>query len=246
MTGTVLILGGTADAVALARLLEACAPGRALSSLAGRTSSPRLLPGRTRVGGFGGAGGLADYLTIEAISAVVDATHPFAARMSRNAVDACARANVPLLALVRPAWAPLAGDRWSRVPDVAAAASRAAELGRRIFVTIGSRELAPFAALGDRCRLVRAIEPPLEPLPPGVTLVLARGPFAEADERALMQRYRIDVVVTKDSGGDATVAKLIAARALGIRVVIVDRPVRPAVATTATPQGAFAWLESLA
>jgi len=245
VSGTVLVLGGTTDAATLAALLEARAPGRVLSSLAGRTSTPRALPGRTRVGGFGGTAGLAEYLRTEAIVAVVDATHPFAARMSRNAAEACARANVPLLALVRPVWAPRAGDRWSRVPDMAIAAARAAELGTRIFVTVGSRELAAFAALGERCALVRAIEPPREPLPPGATLVLARGPFSEADERVLMLRYRIDVLITKDSGGDATVAKLAAARALGVPVVVVDRPARPAVPTTATPLGALAWLAAL-
>jgi len=245
VSGTVLVLGGTSEAVAFATLLEARAPGRVLTSLAGRTTSPRALPGRTRVGGFGGTDGLVHYLMTEAIGAVVDATHPFATRIGRHAAEACARARVPLLALVRPAWAQQPGDRWHRVPDVATAALRAAELGTRIFVTVGSRELAPFAALGERCRLVRAIEPPHEALPPGATLELARGPFEERDERALMLRYQIDVLVTKDSGGDATIAKLAAARALAIPVVVIDRPARPAVARLATPQDALAWLESL-
>jgi precorrin-6A/cobalt-precorrin-6A reductase len=244
----VLVLGGTRDAYELATALVASAelaPLAVTSSLAGRTASPLVPPGGVRSGGFGGVAGLAAYLECEGIDAAVDATHPFAATISRNAVLACARIGVPLLGLERPRWTPVPGDRWERVPDVAAAALRARALGQRIFLTIGRQGLAPFAAIDDRWFLVRAIDPPEVALPPRHTLLLARGPFALADEFALLRRHAIDVVVAKDSGGDATAAKLTAARTLGIAVVVVDRPPVSGAATVAGSDAVIEWLAAL-
>ena len=232
---TVLVLGGTQDARALAGMLSRVASLRVVSSLAGRTVAPVLPPGDVRVGGFGGVDGLVAYLRSEGIAAVVDATHPFAARMSANAVAACAHAHVPLVVLERPPWQARPGDRFIDVPDVAAAAEVAGAVGWRIFVTVGRQELAPFARLVDRFVLVRAIDAP-DPasLPPQSEVVLARGPFTLADETALLRAYAIDCLVAKNSGGSATRAKLDAARALGIPVVLVARPSRGISASRAT------------
>ncbi|GAC1349022.1 MAG: cobalt-precorrin-6A reductase [Vulcanimicrobiaceae bacterium] len=243
----VLVLGGTREAYDLACALaeRARSTVAVTSSLAGRTSSPLVPPGDVRIGGFGGVAGLTAYLQREGIAAVVDATHPFAARISANAVLACACAGVHLIAFERPRWASVPGDRWERVADVPAAAQRASELGTRIFLTIGRQELAPFANVRDRWFLIRAIEPPEQPLPPHHTLVLARGPFAAADEYAILQAHAIDVVVAKDSGGDATGAKLAAARTRGIPVVLVERPRRSDVRTVDGIDAAIAWLAEL-
>jgi len=238
----VLVLGGTGDALALAARLHAEPWIAVTSSLAGRVAQPRLPLGEVRVGGFGGPEGLALYLRDGRFDAVIDATHPFAATISRNAVDACARADVPLISLERLRWAPGAGDCWKRVPDVAAAAQHARELGARIFLTIGRQGLAPFAAIADRWFLIRAIESPAAPLPPQHALMLARGPFTLADERAILRAHAIDVVVAKDSGGDATVAKLAAARDLGIPVVLIDRPAGAGAQPVADIDAVAAWL----
>jgi len=244
----VLILGGTRDALELAAALVArdgtFARARIVSSLAGRTAAPLLPPGETRIGGFGGADGLVTYLRREAIDAVVDATHPFAARISENAVVACARAGVPLITLDRPAPLQQAGDRWYRVPGVASAAARARGLGARIFLTIGRQELAPFAAIADRWFLIRAIDAPLVALPPHHAVVLARGPFAYRAELALLRTHAIDVVVAKESGGAATEAKLTAARTLGIPVVTIVRPPPSGARTVPDVASAIAWLET--
>jgi precorrin-6A/cobalt-precorrin-6A reductase len=245
----VLVLGGTRDGYDLATALvqsDDRAKFAVTSSLAGRTASPLVPPGDVRIGGFGGVAGLAAYLVREGIDAVVDATHPFAATISRNAVLACECAAVSLLALERPRWMPVRGDRWVRVPDVAAASLRARELGARIFLTIGRQGIAPFATIEDRWFLVRAIDPPQAPLPPRHELLLARGPFALANELATLRAHAIDVVVTKDSGGDATLPKLMAARELGIPVVIVDRPVASGAPSVTNIDAVVAWLAALA
>lgn len=240
----VLVLGGTAEAFALAVRLHADPNVVAISSLAGRLARPRLPPGEVRIGGFGGADGLAAYLREERIDATIDATHPFAATISRNAVRACARADIPLLVLERPRWEEVAGDRWERVPDMASAVHAARALGPRIFLTIGRTELAAFAGVDDRWFLVRAIEPPAGPLPPQHELLLARGPFTVAAEIATMRAHAIDAIVAKDSGGAATAAKLVAARALGLPVVIVDRPFRSGAASVNDLDAALAWLRA--
>jgi len=226
----VLILGGTGEAVALAQALaEAFGAGlTVVTSLAGRTKSPTLPLGEIRVGGFGGVPGLTRYLREEGIDAVVDATHPFAARITANAVAACAAAGVPRLRLDRPAWKPVPGDDWRRVPDLQAAAALVSVLGSRAFLTVGSSELEPFKHVAGVRFWARMIEAPsAEELPKSFTIVRARGPFSLADEEAFLRRHRIDVLVTKNSGGDAAAAKLAAARGYGLPVVMVDRPPRP-------------------
>ncbi len=239
-----LILGGTTEATALAKALAGHGRVRATVSLAGRTLKPAPLPLPTRVGGFGGADGLAAYFREHGIAAVVDATHPFAARISANAEAACAGTGVPLLVLRRPAWAPGPGDRWVSVPDVPAAAAALADLGERVFLTVGRQELAPFEAVPDKDYLIRTVDPP-DPPPdlPRWTLILDRGPFALEDERRLLAERRIEAIVSKNSGGAATAAKLAAARERGIPVVMVERPPPGAAPVVHTAAEALAWLE---
>lgn len=238
-----LILGGTGDGARLAGALASVPRVEAISSLAGRVATPKLPQGRTRIGGFGGVDGLTDYLRAERIDGVIDATHPYAAAISHNAALACERAFVPLLALLRSAWMPEPGDRWHDAANVPSAAGIAALLGRRIFVTVGRQELAPFAAHALPWYLIRAIEPPTALLPPHLELLLERGPFHLDDELHLMRSRAIDVVVSKNSGGDATYAKITAARALGLPVVMVQRPPRPSVPAVGTIEAALHWVE---
>ncbi|MDA0676317.1 MAG: cobalt-precorrin-6A reductase [Proteobacteria bacterium] len=243
---SVLILGGTTEGHALASALAGRSDVRVVSSLAGRTANPRLPPGEVRVGGFGGPDALAAYLAEQKINVVVDATHPFAAVMGRNAADGCAKAGVPLLRLERPAWVPASGDDWTEVDDWDAAARILAKQSRRVLLAVGRQELAPFAALDDVWFLVRSVEAP-DPMPPfrQAELLLTRGPFTLAGERDLLRSRRIDTVVCKNSGGQATDAKLMAARELGLKVVMKRRPSRPDVPTVASAEDAVARLESL-
>ena len=222
----VLILGGTTEASAIARALAGDARFRAVLSLAGRTRAPVAPPVPWRSGGFGGAEGLAGYLRDSGVEALVDATHPFAARISANAVQAAGMAGVPHLAVLRPAWEAVAGDRWTAVPEHGGGGGGAwARRPRRVLLTVGQQELAPFLGAPGHDYLIRSVEPPPAALlPPGARVLTARGPFALADELALMRREGIEVVVTKNSGGAATAAKLAAARALGVEVVMVARP----------------------
>jgi precorrin-6A/cobalt-precorrin-6A reductase len=245
-TTRVLLLAGTAEAVALAGLL-ADRPGvEVVASLAGRTAHPGALPCRVRVGGFGGAAGLAGELRTGGYGALVDATHPFAAAMPHNAATAATAAGVPRVRLLRPPWRDRPGDRWEEVADLAAAASALAPLGaRRVFLTTGRLELAPFAAVPGVHFVVRAIERP-DPMPlpeRRSTVVLARGPFTLDDELALLRAHRIDALVARNSGGAATAAKLDAARARGNPVVIVRRPPAPPGPRVGTPEAALAWLD---
>ncbi len=196
-----------------------------------------------RVGGFGGADGLRQWLVASNIDAVVDATHPFARTISANAARAAADAGLPLLHVRRPGWSQRPGDRWIRVPDLAAAATTVAGLGDRVFLTIGRQGVGAFAEQTEQWFLIRAIDPPEGALPPKRELLLARGPFEVEDESRLLGRHRIDVLVTKDSGGDQTDAKLVAARAAGIPVVMIDRPALPRDAIMSeTVSETWAWL----
>jgi precorrin-6A/cobalt-precorrin-6A reductase len=238
VTGQVLVLGGTGEARRLAAALVAEGVD-VLSSLAGRVADPVLPEGRVRVGGFGGAEGLAAWLAEHRPRAVVDATHPFAAQITASA--AAAARDVPLLRLQRPGWTPGPGDDWRFVDSLAEAAAAVAGYAS-VFLTTGRQGVAAFAALPGRV-LVRSVDPPDEPLPAGATLLLDRGPFSVADELALMREHAVDVVVTKDSGGHLTEAKLTAARELGVPVVLVRRPpLPPGVPTVATVEEALAWV----
>lgn len=242
---TILILGGTAEAYALAR--ELCArPGlRVVSSLAGRTATPRLPEGEVRLGGFGGVGGLAAYLRDQGVDAVVDATHPFAARMGWNAAQACAETGVGLLRLERPAWLRQPGDAWDEVADRHEAVALVATRSRRVLLAVGRQELESFAALDHVWFLIRSVEAP-DPIPAfaNAQFLPARGPFSLAGERGLLREHGIDTIVCKNSGGDASVAKLLAARELGLRVVMMRRPCRPDSPTVADVAGAVAWVVS--
>lgn len=222
-----LILGGTGEAAALARAL-AGRFGAALwvmSSRAGRTQGAAALPGHGRVGGFGGTEGLRRFLVETGIDAVIDATHPFAARISAHARGACGAAGVSRLVLARPPWRQRPGDRWIEVADATAAAVRLGQLGRRAFLTVGARDLPAFAGLADVWCLVRLVERPAAALPlADYRLIVDRGPFDLANETSLFADNRIDVLVSKASGGSATAAKLTAARAAGCPVVMLRRP----------------------
>ncbi|MGF1430211.1 cobalt-precorrin-6A reductase [Kitasatospora sp. LaBMicrA B282] len=223
----VLILGGTTEARQLAEALAPVPGVRVTSSLAGRVSSPRLPPGEVRVGGFGGPAGLAAWLREQQVDTLIDATHPFAQVISRNAAEAAAAVHVPLLALRRPSWVPRDGDRWHPVDSLAAAAAALPALGRRALLTTGRQGLAAFAGVRGVHLVARSVEPPEPPLPPDLTVLLERGPFDLAGERAVFREHRIDLLVTKDSGGSATAPKLAVARELGLPVVIVRRPGLP-------------------
>ncbi|MFE9612457.1 cobalt-precorrin-6A reductase [Streptomyces sp. NPDC006012] len=234
MPAHVLILGGTTEARLLAAELAARPGLRVTTSLAGRVTRPAAVAGEVRTGGFGGAEGLAAWLAERRVDALVDATHPFAARITAHAARAAATAGVPLVVVRRPGWRPGEGDRWHPVPSLAAAAEALPGLGRRAFLSTGRLGLAAFAQLTGVHFVVRSVEPPEPPLPPHTEVLLARGPFTVSDESALLRRHRIDVLVTKDSGGAATAAKLTAARELGLPVVLVGRPPLPA-GVTAVP-----------
>ncbi|WP_329109849.1 cobalt-precorrin-6A reductase [Micromonospora sp. NBC_01699] len=240
---TVLLLGGTGEARRLAALLARERPDlRVVTSLAGRVAQPALPEGEVRVGGFGGPAGLVEWLRRERVGAVLDVTHPFAARMSATAVTACAEVGVPLLVVRRPGWTAQPGDAWRRVPSLEAAAETVAELGERVFLTTGRQSLAAFAGLDRQWFLVRSVDPPEPPLPRRLTVVLDRGPFTLDAELDLLHRYAVDVLVTKDSGGSMTAAKLHAARRLGLPVVMVDRPPTPPAEEVERVEDVLPWL----
>lgn len=240
----VLVLGGTTEARLLAAELAADPSVRVTSSLAGRVAEPRMPEGPVRIGGFGGAGGLADWLREHRVDALIDATHPFADIISRNAAGAAAAVHVPLLVLRRPGWVAAPGDDWHPVGSLEQAAELLPGLGaRRVFLSTGRLGLSAFAGLSELFFLVRSVDPPEPPTPPLLRLVLDRGPFTLDGERALLREHRIEAVVTKDSGGDATAAKLTAAREAGLPVVVVRRPpVPPGVPVAEDVSAALGWL----
>ncbi|MEN1889742.1 cobalt-precorrin-6A reductase [Streptomyces mirabilis] len=233
MSPHVLVLGGTTEARRLAAELAARPGVRVTTSLAGRVSRPGALDGDVRVGGFGGADGLARWLREHRVDAVVDATHPFAAAITANAARAAAAAGIPAVVLRRPGWASGPDDRWHWAGSLPEAAALLPSLGRRVFLTTGRLGLAAFAHLSELHFLVRTVEPPEPPMPQDMEVLLARGPFTPDEERTLLRAHRVDVLVTKDSGGEATAAKLTAARDLALPVVVVRRPPLPADVTTA-------------
>jgi precorrin-6A/cobalt-precorrin-6A reductase len=237
-----LILGGTTEASTLARLLAGDARHQATLSLAGRTASPRAQPIATRVGGFGGADGLAEWLSVEKVDAVIDATHPYADQISANAVAACDRLGLPLVSIVRPAWLPVNGDRWQNVESTEDAVAALGPAARRVFLSLGRQELHLFAAAPQHHYVARSIDPPDGALPPDLVFIQARGPFDKAAERKLLLDGRIETVVSKNSGGSATYAKIEAARELGLPVIMIARPDKPAGHVVTTAEAAVAWL----
>ncbi|MGY6710231.1 MAG: cobalt-precorrin-6A reductase [Rhizobiaceae bacterium] len=247
MAYKILILGGTTEARELAARL-AGTPGYQITlSLAGRTENPAAQPVPVRVGGFGGAEGLATHLVAEGIDLLVDATHPFAARISVNAAEAARAANVPLLGLRRPGWTRREGDRWTEVASVPEAVAALGARARRVLVTLGRQELAPLQAFPHHFYLIRSVDPVDPPLDlPRAQYLLARGPFGEDEERRLLLDHRIDTILSKNSGGAATYGKIAAAKALGVEVVMVRRPVKADAATVATVDEAVTRISHLA
>jgi precorrin-6A/cobalt-precorrin-6A reductase len=240
----VLILGGTAEAHGLAaRLHEAGV--RVVTSLAGRVSQPRLTSGEVRIGSFGGSQGLRRWLAEHQIVAVVDGTHVYAVQISRSAADACAASQVPLLRIERPGWTERPGDRWTWVDDVEAAARAIVAMpGSRVLLTLGGQRLSAFAGVESSWLLIRCIEAPKPPLPLNHEILLDRGPFTLDGELDLIRQRGIDLIVSRDSGGGSTQAKLEAARGLGVPVVMVRRPPSAGGPCVADVDGAFQWVIS--
>ena len=246
MQHNVLILAGSAEARELAAQLAEEPAWRTISSFAGRTASPKLPAGEVRSGGFGGAVPLAQFLRDEQVAAVVDATHPFAVGITRNAIAAAQTAGVPLLRLNRPPWVQEPGDLWFEVTDWPDAIPLLKGGGHRVFLAIGRQELQPFRALPDCFFLVRTVDAPEEPMPlQRYESVTGRGPFPVEDEIELLQRYGITHVVCKNSGGTSAAGKLKAARELGLPVIIKRRP--PALPSPAVRSvgEAIGWLNAV-
>lgn len=240
-----LILGGTAEARVLAERAAALLGHglRVTTSLAGRTRNPGALAGDVRSGGFGGSEGLTAYLRDASVDLVVDATHPFAARISAAAAMACREHGVPLVALQRPSWIAQSGDRWIDVASAAEAAAIVPSLGRRAFLTVGHSELKAFSGIIGVHFIVRLVDPPASALPlASYELILARGPFAIEAERFIMAHHAIDVLVAKASGGVSTAAKLDAARALGVPVVMLRRPEYEQADVVGCVEDVLAWI----
>lgn len=244
-THRLLILGGTTEATALAHHLSEKSGISAIISLAGRTKQPALPPIPYRIGGFGGIDGLCGYIAHEKISAIIDATHPFASVMSRNAFEACSSLDIPRLRLTRPAWRASAGDQWITVPDADAAALAIGKSPRNVFLTVGRLSLVAFTQAVQHHYVIRTIdEPDPDSLPPHARLIFARGPFSINDEQRLLETEKISVLVTKNSGGSATDAKLLAARHLQIPVIVIERPADPPGKIVYSLDDAFLWLNA--
>ncbi len=237
----ILILGGTQEAGELA-LKAANLPHIEIKlSFAGRTR--QVASKNSRIGGFGGVAGLTQYLEVEKIDLLIDATHPFAAKISQNAAIAAEKVGLPRLMLVRAEWESVKGDRWIEVENIQAASAILPGLAQRVFLTIGRQELTAFA-LENVWFLMRAIEKPSSDivLPKGL-LLFDRGPFDKDLEKQLLHKYNIDTVVSKNSGGDATYAKIIAARELGIKVVMVKRAMLPQGELVEDVESALEWVK---
>ena len=244
-TRRLLLLGGTGEAAALAKAaLARFGDGiEVTTALAGRTRRPGPIEGHVRIGGFGGSAGLAAYVVEHGFDRLIDATHPFAARISRAARLAATQTGRPRLVLRRPLWRRHPLDRWIEVGNIEAAALLARRVGRHAWLTLGAGALAPFAAVDGVHFLVRLIDLPRQPLPlRSYDLVVGRGPFGIAAERYLMQRHAIDVLVCRASGGTATEAKLVAARELGVPVIMIRRPPAEPGPAVETIEAALDWL----
>jgi precorrin-6A/cobalt-precorrin-6A reductase len=240
----ILVLGGTTEARVLGERLARRGGFDVTLSLAGRTASPVRHAVAVRIGGFGGASGLADYLVAHRIEALIDGTHPYATIISQNAVAAGRQTQVPFITLRRPPWIAVAGDYWIDVNDASEAAAAIGEQPRSVFVTIGRNELAPFAEAPQHRYLIRSVDRVEPPLPlPHVTYLTARGPFREAHDRALMQAHGIEVTIAKNSGGAAAYGKIAAARSLGVGVIMLRRPPIPEAPAVDTIEEAIAWLD---
>ena len=212
-------------------------------SLAGRVERPIPMPLPTRIGGFGGPAGLKQHLETQAITHVVDATHPFAAQMSHNAIQACTNANIPLLSLTRPTWTESDGDMWTRVPDIASAVAALDRPAARVFLAIGRMHVGAFAAQGQHYYLLRLVDPLGADISlPQVEAVIAKGPFSEAQDLNLLRNHQIDIVVSKNSGGTGAYSKIAAARQLGLPVIMIDRPEMPARPEAHSVDDVMAWL----
>lgn len=241
MAKRVLILGGTTEARELSALMATDDRLAVTLSLAGRTQAPVAHPVPVRTGGFGGADGLAEYMRHASIDLVIDATHPYAARISANAVRASSLTGTPLIRLDRPPWERLPADRWVEVADTASAVAALGSASRRVFLALGRNEVHAFEAAPQHFYLVRSVDPVTPPLAVSqVHYVLARGPFNEAADCSLLQQHRIDVVVSKNSGGRPSYSKISAARTLGIEVVMIGRPLQMHAAVAASAGEAWA------
>ncbi|HWK40160.1 MAG TPA: cobalt-precorrin-6A reductase [Hyphomicrobium sp.] len=240
----ILVLGGTTEASALVRRLAGDTRFSVTLSLAGRTAAPQRHPVETRIGGFGGAAGLARWARDSGIDAIVDATHPFAARISSNAVEAARLCDIPIASVVRAPWHARDGDRWICVDGFDNAASAIGAKPQRVLLTIGRQEVGAFCAAPHHIYIVRTIDPPDEAdLPPHVEVIRQRGPFGLQDEIAVMRAHGIGCIVSKNAGGDATYAKIAAARELELPVIMISRPHKPARLTLEDVDAACAWLE---
>jgi precorrin-6A/cobalt-precorrin-6A reductase len=240
----ILILGGTAEARTLAAALADRLAFAVTLSLAGRTAAPAPQPVPVRTGGFGGPEGLAHYLRAERIDVLIDATHPYAAVISANAARAAKAAAVPLLALRRKPWPKAEGDHWIEVDSISDAVAALGHAPRRVFLALGRKELQPFAAAPQHIYLIRSVDPVEPPLGvPHAAYIVARGPFSEAGDRVLLERHSIEMIVAKNSGGDATYGKIAAARALQLPVVMLKRPALPEVPSVATVDEVLTWLD---
>jgi precorrin-6A/cobalt-precorrin-6A reductase len=241
----ILILGGTTEASALARLLEGDERFEPTLSLAGRTASPKPQPLPTRSGGFGGIAGLESWLQDNAIAAVIDTTHPYAAQISAHAVAACNALSIPLASIVRAPWQRQAGDSWIEVETPQAAALALGSNPARVFLSLGRLELAAFAAAPQHHYIARTIDPPGDiALPPDIRFISDRGPFDDAKEETFLTQKRIEIIVSKNSGGSATYPKIAAGRRLRLPVVMIARPQKPSGVALDSPQAALRWLEA--
>ena len=243
MTTHLLILGGTTEATALAIAVDR-AGINATFSYAGRVARPKRQPLPTRVGGFGGVDGLADYITKNGVTHVVDATHPFAAQMSTNAVAACAQTGIKLIALTRPKWEPQAGDRWTHVADIEAAVDALSGAPKNVMLAIGRMHLDAFAPQPQHNYLLRLVDAPDGDVPlPNRHIIVDQGPFSVENDTALMREHGVDVIVSKNAGGTGARAKIDAARALGLPIIMIDRPAVPARPEVGTTAEVLDWLD---